>query len=97
MNFIIIQTKLYGVEYSSKDTETVVIPNEVTEITDYSFSGSSCSNKIKKVIIPSSVTKIGRKAFFNCKNLEEVILPENITIDDTAFSDCKNLKSIKTA
>ncbi len=45
---------------------TVVIPNSVTKIADYAFSGAG----ITSVTIPSGVTAIAAKAFENCFNLK---------------------------
>lgn len=45
--------------------------------------------------VPKSVVRIDRKAFYNCKNLEEISLNDNIrTIGDHAFGCCKKLKRI---
>jgi hypothetical protein len=50
----------------------------------------------KDVIFGDEVTKIGNSAFFNCRELETVEIPERITsIGDYAFSECYSLKSIK--
>ncbi len=46
-------------------------------------------------IIPETVWKIGRSAFFNCTNLKSVVIPKSITIiDRSAFGNCKNLEQI---
>ncbi|MBR3968376.1 MAG: leucine-rich repeat domain-containing protein, partial [Clostridia bacterium] len=53
-----------------------------------------------KITIPPtldgySVTKIEDKAFFECKRISEIIVPDSVTsIGNGAFADCKNLKSI---
>lgn len=45
--------------------------------------------------VPQSVVRIDRMAFYNCKNLEEISLHDNIkTIGDHAFGCCKKLKRI---
>ena len=52
------------------------------------------------VMIPSqiggvSVTKIGKRAFYNCTGLTGVTIPNNITVIDTeAFCDCTSLTSV---
>ncbi len=49
------------------------------------------------IVIPAeidgkSITSIGDSAFNNCKSLESVTIPNNVTIIESfAFSDCKNL------
>ena len=46
-------------------------------------------------VIPSSVTKIGRNAFYKCTNLLNVTIPKSVTlIDYIAFGQCANLTSI---
>lgn len=45
--------------------------------------------------VPKSVVRIDRLAFYNCKNLEEISLHDNIrTIGNRAFGCCKKLKRI---
>ena len=45
--------------------------------------------------VPQSVVRIDRMAFYNCKDLEEISLHDNIrTIGDQAFGCCKKLKRI---
>jgi hypothetical protein len=44
---------------------------------------------IKAIILPKSLTSIGRSAFFGCKNLTDVTLPDSVTsIGDYAFTGC---------
>ena len=46
-------------------------------------------------IIPETVTKIDKYAFFLCDNLEKVTIPNGITrIDDGAFACCNNLAEV---
>lgn len=66
------------------------IPSEKTQLT----IGCLDSN-ITKANIPNWVTKIGKKAFSDFKNLERVNIPNSVTeIEDEAFSDCPNLTFI---
>ena len=70
----------------------LVIPDSVTSIGDYAFSG--CSN-FTSVIIPDSVTSIGDSAFNNCCSLTSVIIGNSVTsIGDSAFDNCYYLESI---
>ena len=48
----------------------LVIPEDISEIKSYAFSGGSC---ITSVTIPNSVTTIGSSAFGDCESIEKVI------------------------
>ena len=73
----------------------VVIPDSVTEITDYAFS--NCSN-LKSITIPNGVTSIGSKAFMNCVSLKRISIPASVTeIDWEPFFDCVSLKEINSS
>ena len=52
--------------------EILVIPDSVTEIKDYAFSG--CTG-LTSVTIPDSVTSIGSGAFSGCSSLESITIP----------------------
>ncbi len=56
---------------------------------------SSDSSILRKIILPNSVTKIGREAFMFCRNLTNVILGNKITtIGLAAFCYCEQLSNI---
>ena len=49
----------------------------------------------KNTIIPSSVTSIGKLAFYGCSGLTEVTIPNSVTsIGAWAFQDCSGLTSV---
>ena len=75
-----------------KSLKSVTIPDSVTRIGKYAFSGC---NKLENVTIPDSVTTIDSNAFSRCNNLENITIPDSVTsIGDSAFSDCRSLDSI---
>ena len=76
-----------------KQGEEYTIPNGVVEISACgSFSGNV---HLKKIIIPSGVTRIGKLSFDNCQKLEEVIIPKTVKeIGKSAFYYSTNLKNI---
>lgn len=50
---------------------------------------------LEKVTLPSTIKKIGDKAFYNCTGLKEVNIPEGCTeIGDGAFYNCISLEKI---
>ena len=57
------------------------------------FSFSNCQ-KLTKVIIPSSVTKIPYCCFEHCSKLVNIKFPENIELEIKCFWQCKSLSDI---
>lgn len=73
------------------NAKVLKIPDNLTEIGENAYKGSL----YKKIIIPSSVKKIGKYAFYECPLLEEIIIPEGvIEICQKAFFECSSLKEI---
>ena len=69
--------------------ENLVIPNSVTSISDYAFSG--CYS-LKAITIPNSVTSIGNWAFSHCSSLTSIFIPNSVTsIGEHAFVVCSSL------
>ena len=59
------------------------IPEYITEIGNYAFTGNS---NLKKIIIPTNVTKIGTHAFEDCYELSNVyMLGDTINFEDNTF------------
>ncbi len=94
--------KTDGTGLLTKDGKTLVaclasakeyqIPEGVTEIGWYAFSG--CSS-LTSVVIPKGVTEIGWSAFNGCSSLTSVVIPEGVTeIGGNTFSGCSSLTSV---
>jgi TPR repeat protein/predicted phosphohydrolase len=50
---------------------------------------------IKEFEVPKLVKVLGKSCFQNCRNMQKIILHEQIThIEDSAFDDCKSLSSV---
>ncbi len=74
-------------EYNLEFAFTSVIP-------DYMFEGM---RKLKKVVLPDTIQKLGKNSFKDCKSLEEITMPETLTFDAKLFKDCKKLSVQTTA
>ena len=75
---------------------TFAADSQCEEIGDYAFAADSIgTSKLKEIVFPNSLKRIGKTAFFNCRALEQFpTLPDGlVTIDDQAFY---NVTSAKT-
>lgn len=72
--------------------ENMVIPEGVSEISNYTFEW--CKS-LKSVSLPISLARIGDGAFEGCSSLEAIAVPNGVTeIGESAFQFCGNLQSI---
>ncbi len=68
-----------------------IVPSMVKMIGDFAFE---CAI-VHSVVIPSTVSHVGKGAFMNNKTIEEVTFEsESTTIDDELFCECTNLKRV---
>ena len=73
------------------DDKTLTIKEGTKGIADYAFSGRG----FEKVVLPSSLTRIGYESFYNMTSLQEINIPQSVTaIDDIAFYSLKNLQRV---
>ncbi len=71
--------------------DQVTVPDSVKRIGEKAFA----SKKIKRVVIPETVTEIGGAAFQSCKDLEEVQLPSYMTaMGSEVFRGCDKLDHV---
>ena len=74
-----------------KEDETYTVPEGVTSIAPYAFSGAL---KLKTITLPDSITELGDGAFSDCQVLESVTVPQKITaIPACLFAGCTSLQS----
>ena len=74
--------KLY---INNKHTTSITIPNGVTAIPSYAFSGCT---EFTNVTIGNSVTRINENAFKGCTGLASITIPDSVTfIRDSAFDN----------
>ena len=83
-----------NIDYSDENIEELRIPDGVHSIGS-PFNGR---NKIRKIILPSSLEKICDFGFFECQNLENIELADNNCnlkiIGKSAFQNCKKLETL---
>ena len=74
------------------EVTSLAVPESVTQIRNYSFSG--CSG-LTSVSIPNNVTSIGSSAFSGCSGLTSISIADSVTmIGDGAFAYCSGLSAI---
>lgn len=77
-----------------KSLTSVTIPNSVTTIGEYAFSGCSA---LTSVTIPNSVTTIDRAAFEDCTDLQKVYIGNSVkAIGEYAFKYCTSITQISS-
>ena len=68
------------------------IKNNITKIDD---KGCEYLKNIEEIILPETVTTVGKHAFYGCKNLKSIVLPKSlVNIGDDAFYGCDSLENI---
>ena len=69
-----------------------IIPDSVTAIGGYAFSG--CTG-LQRIDIPDGVNSIGDGAFYKCASLQKISLPDGVTvIGELMFNNCTALTAI---
>ena len=92
----------WGVKYSKDGRKLFKAPGELSGaysvkvgtriICDSAFS---FCRSLSEIVIPSSVTSIGKGAFSYCVSLSEIVIPSSVTsIGDSAFYCCDSLSKI---
>jgi serine/threonine protein kinase len=80
------------IRYEGRDA-IVEIPFGTRILCDGAFKGNM---NVKRVKLPESLVVYGCKVFYNCKNLESIILPSNLDhIPNDFFYGCEKLKEIQ--
>ena len=92
--FMTWEDKYYLSTYIGNETE-ITLPQSyngnIYDIYQYAFY----KNRVNKIIIPDSVTFIGKDAFYYCTSLTSVTIPNSVTfIEKDAFRGCSSLASV---
>ena len=91
---IILNLEGTVIKYAYGRLNEIVIPDGITEIGPYAFSGQT---DIESIVLPKTLKTIGTYAFNNCVGLKSVVFETGSVIDkiDTyAFNGCTSLESI---
>jgi len=71
----------------------------VTAVASFAFFGKEKgeqAQRITEVVLPDTITTIGKYAFRQCRALEKINLPQSLTeIQEYAFAECEALKSVE--
>ena len=83
------------------DLEKVSIPSTVSNggndyaVTAIGKNAFMYCEKISSVTIPSSVKNIGVRAFYCCRGLKKIVIPNSVTeIGNSAFNSCVDMTSV---
>lgn len=76
---------------SKKQAISYTVPEGVTSI----GYGAFAANSLSQILLPNSLTAIGKMAFFNCLSLKNITIPQGVTsIDKFAFYGCEALRNV---
>lgn len=86
--FVIVNNTIYDYYGTEKNIE---IPEGIEIISENAFYGCA----VTTIKLPSTVVKIGSRAFEGCKELEKINMPPTLlSIGEHAFYDCTMLENI---
>lgn len=87
-------TIIYDRAFDYKSIKKIVIGSGVKTINNYAFNYAYEEELVFKE--NSSLTYIGKYAFYNNDNLKNLIIPKSVnTIDEAAFYNCSDLETIE--
>ena len=77
--------------------ETLTVPSSIAGYKVVGIGEAAfAQGEFTSVVLPSTLTTLGDKAFYMCRNLETITLPKNVTtIGDYAFYYCDHLKALE--
>ena len=82
---------------NNKLIESITIKEGVNIVDKENGESMLCSEcrSLVNIELPSNISRIGDKAFWNCSALEEIVIPSTVeTIGDRAFCGCNSLTTI---
>lgn len=75
----------------------IIIPKEINgrPVVGITENGFKDCSKITEVVLPDTVTEIGKKAFSGCSSMESINIPDGVEIiGAAAFNECTSLTGI---
>lgn len=76
-------------QIAPQEENAIVLPDGVTKISDYAFSGATY---LTSITIPQSVSAIGEHAFSGCTGLRQISFTDSVeTIGENAFEGCEEV------
>lgn len=81
-------TKIGDGVFYERPIRSITIPDTVTEIGSYAFTG--CES-LPEITLPDGLQKIGSAAFSGCTALREITVPENTWMEPGVFEDTDTL------
>src|SRR5690554_4770340 len=75
-------------------TYTSYPENEMPAYSFYNNYTSAGKKSLNTILLPTSITSIGRYAFHLCESIKSIVIPNSVNkIRDAAFSFCRSLTS----
>lgn len=90
-NSYVYITGLKNLQATSLEIPNKIYGLEVAAIHDYAFYENQT---LTSVILPNTIKRIGRYAFFGCVNLNSINIPSNAIVHEEAFSYTKLIEGI---
>lgn len=78
--------------FSFTPLESITLPQNLTTISDAAFN--SCDSLTTVTNASTRLRSVGEHAFYGCRKLTSIELPNAITIGNSAFNACSSLTSI---
>lgn len=95
--YVVDGIAVYGAEgriliYVDENVEEFDVPEGVENIYHRCFA---CCDALKRISLPTSLKRIGTRAFYCCVSLQEIVVPESVYIlDEEMFMNCTSLKRV---
>lgn len=95
-SYILKYDNTYEIHKYLGNDMNLILPSEYRgqPITSISTNAFANNTSLKTVVISDTITHIRRFAFYDCMNLEEIIIPNAQIIEEGSLASCYNLQKI---